>query len=284
MLILLTIVVAIAAGVKATTRASMPGKAGTATAVAPMAVGPIAGMQAAPASADTGLIRRGMIASPLRAALGVLGDRLQRPGKERLMVNGLLRRTGDPQPTPFTLTWEFPGRLRLEQAGHGGPRVLIFDGQSLASSDGQVSPHDREAFEMLIYDSVEHFFIGQATGVGGTRFLGGRFRQDGDSASPAYDLVEVTEAVGLGGEAGEQTRTFYFNSDTQLLERVTRADFRDGAETVVETRVSDWRVVAGQQIAHRLERLENHQSTLTITFNNVAVGPRLADGLFGAAH
>ena len=236
----------------------------------PLESGPLPRTQVA-ATTDPDLISRGLIASQLHAAFDALGDRLQRPGKERIAATGMLLHVDDAQPTPFLLVWELPGRLRLEQQVGSATRVLIFDGQSVTSSDSKLSEGDQETLELMIYDSVEHFFVGQATGVGATRFLGRRFRRDGDTSNTPYDLVEITEAIGLAGKAGEQTRTYYFNSDTHLLERVSHPDHSSGSEIPVDVLLSDWRVVGGQQISHRIERRENNKVTLTVALSSVAV-------------
>jgi hypothetical protein len=221
------------------------------------------------------LVHRGMLPSQLHAAFETLGRRLEQ-GRERLIMTGMLQRGDDA--SPFSLTWELPGRVRLvEQRGIGPQRVLVSDGQSVKSND-RFDESDRRMLEFLVFDSAEHLFLAQASGKSATRILGSRFRQDGDLANTPYDLVETTEEIGSHGSTRQQTRTYYFNSDTHLLERVSYRDATTGSEMVVN--LSDWRAVAGAQVAHRKELLQDNVPVLTLVLGSVATGPRVADGAF----
>ena len=67
-------------------------------------------------SAESGqaeYLRRSRLRSRLREALTLFGDRLERPGKERLTLAGTLR-LASPADLPFRAVWELPGRLRIE--------------------------------------------------------------------------------------------------------------------------------------------------------------------------
>ena len=81
------------------------------------------------------------------------------------------------------ILWEYPGKVRIEQPVQTGVEdedsaadpPLIYDGMgTLSRSGGRVTQADQDLIEMLVYDSVEGFFIGQLEGFA-TRFLGGRF-------------------------------------------------------------------------------------------------------------
>src|SRR5215510_4371359 len=58
-------------------------------------------------------IRPGTLTPKLVWHLKAMGDRLEKPGKERLSLTGTLTRTNDSQTEEVTAVGEFPDRLRL---------------------------------------------------------------------------------------------------------------------------------------------------------------------------
>jgi hypothetical protein len=236
--------------------------------------------QSVPSVGNADLVAQGMLSSQLHGPLQVLGNRLQRPGLERLTMMGLLVHAGDAQASPFALIWELPGRVRLTEQRGGDTHVLVFDGQNIKSSDSQIDLRDHRTLELLVFDAVEHFFIAQANGAAATRFLGDRFRAEGNIDNTPYDLVEVTEQIGFAGDARAQTRIYYINSDTRLVERLDYQDQRSGSESFVDVRFSDWRALGREQVAHRIEQFENNKPMLTLVIASVSVGPRRDDGAF----
>lgn len=230
-------------------------------------------------------VQRGALLPGLREALKAAGDRMERPGKERLVMAGSLTRGGDSQASPVRLIFEFPGRLRFEEQAGARNRVVIFDGRGGAAGGQAPGGADEELIQTLVYDSVEHFFAGQMRGVA-TRPLGPDFRAEGDilaggEGGPSYDVYEVTETVSAGGEAREQTRLYYFNSGTRLLEKIQYQLVRNGAEARVEVRLGGWHEVQGQMLPASVVRLENDSPVLTLSITSTSIAPRAADGIFG---
>jgi hypothetical protein len=136
--------------------------------------------------------------------------------------------------------------------------------------------------ETLTYDSAEHFFAAQMQG-NAMRFLGSRFRTD-DGSSPDYngpyfDIYKIADQIKPSAQE-RPAKLYYFNSDTFLLERVTYVINRDGSQVNVETSLSDWRAIEGQQVARRIERFENGKSVFVLTIRSAALGQRAEDGLF----
>jgi len=212
--------------------------------------------------------------------LNALGNRLEKPGQERLSLVGTWRVVGAVQPRDFAATLEFPDRLRLNV---GGPqnRVITFDGQQTKAS--QIPAADElDLIETLAYDSAEHFFAAQMQG-NATRFLGSRFRTDDGSTpdydGPYFDIYKIADHIKTS-EQERAAKLYYFNSETLLLERVTYDVNRGGSEINVETKLSDWRVVDGQQVARRIERLENGKSVFVLTIRSAGLGRRADDGIF----
>jgi hypothetical protein len=229
-------------------------------------------------------IWRGLLRSRLRGAFNVLGDRLEKPGKERLTFVGTLRRQNNPRAIPFRLFLEFPHRMRLEEQG-AQPRVIGFDGSNGWVLGATPSDTDQEMIEIFVFDSVDHFFLGQVQGFA-TRALGSRFRLDdgivANYTGPFYDIYQVTDHIAIGSAVREQAKLFYIDSDSQLLERV-RYKIKRGIEEVnVEVRMAGWRKVGEQQVPGTIIREENGNQALTLTINTAIVGPRIADGIFNA--
>lgn len=217
-------------------------------------------------------VRRSLLSPKLVWHLNALGDRLERPGRERLRVTGTLSWTEDSQTEEVTALFEFPERLRLTTQRGNQTHIFTFDGEQVRS-DMETVP--RDLIETLIYGSAEHFFTTQMQGRA-TRFLGSRFRDD-DGSIPVYtgayyDIYKVAEE--------EQVRLYYFNSDTLLLERVTYELNRNSATVKVEERLGGWTKEQGQQVARRIERLENGESIFVLTIRAASLSQRAADGIF----
>lgn len=228
-------------------------------------------------------IRRSRLPSKMREALSLLGDRWEKPGKERLSLNGTLRRQGDPRTAPFRLFTELPNRMRLEEQVGGQWRVIGFDGNSGWALNSTFGDSDQEMIETLVFDSMDHFLFEQTQGLA-TRFLGSRFRtDDGATANyrgPFYDVYQVNDRIISGSTVREQSKLFHLNSDTLLLERIQYRISRAGAPVNIEVRIGGWRKIDNQQAPGTITRLENGVPALTLNIVSAAVGPRVADGIF----
>src|SRR5262245_11487530 len=203
--------------------------------------------QSAPALNATGYVRRGLLWPQLRPMSEALGVRLERPGKERLVLIGALRRASKKnEDRPARLILEFPDRLRLEEQDG----VTVYN-NDFASSNGVLKRNERDEVESLLFDFVDHFFATQMRGDA-TRFLGSRFRLDDGAnpnyAGPLYELYQVTDRIAVEKEVREQQKFYFFNSDTLLLERVRYQIERDGEPVEVEALIGGWRKVDGQKI------------------------------------
>ncbi|MEN3325937.1 MAG: hypothetical protein V7638_744 [Acidobacteriota bacterium] len=75
-------------------------------------------------------VRRGNLSPKLIWHLSALGDRLEKPGRERLSVRGALSRADSPA-EEVTAVWEFPDRLRLTRQKGNQTRVIAFDGEQV---------------------------------------------------------------------------------------------------------------------------------------------------------
>lgn len=229
-----------------------------------------------------GYVLRAALRYSLRNVLGVLGDRLEKPGKERLTMLGTLRRQSNPQAIPFRLFLEWPRRIRLEEQG-AQPRVYGSDGNDKWALGSPLSAADQEIIETLTFDSAEGFFQGQMQGFA-TRALSIRARLDNGTTpnytGPFYDIYQVSDRIGGGTALRIQPKLFLFNSNTLLLERVRYQIERASNLTPVEVQISGWQNLNGQQVPTSISRLERGVSVLTLTVTSAAFGQRQNDGIF----
>lgn len=236
-----------------------------------------------PNTAAAAYVRRSALWPAHVRLASALGDRIEKPGKERLTAEGtLIRGTGSGG--NIRLVWESPGRVRLDELGTGQPRTTAFDGARSWSSTGTVTRADEDLLETLINDGAEHFLLAQMNGSA-TRFLGYRFRpDDGRNAGyrgPFFDIYQMTDLARTGQPPAPRVKLFYFESDHGLLDRVRYTVVRNGAPIQVEIRFSEWRAVNGQQFPGKISREENGHAVLTFTFHAFETGPAVPDGIFG---
>ena len=226
-------------------------------------------------------VRRSNLSPKLVWHLNALGDRLEKPGKERLSVTGTLSRANDSK-TEIVAVFEFPDRLRLTMQKGNQSRVITFDGEQTKAGN-PLDTEEQDLIETLMYGSAEHFFNTQMQGMA-TRFLGSRFRLDDGSSpnydGPYYDVYKVSEQIRTSAEQRERLKLYYFNSETLLLERVSYEIYRNGSAIKVEERLRGWTKEQGQHVARRIERLENGESVFVLTVSTAGLSRRVDDGLF----
>lgn len=228
-------------------------------------------------------VRRGNLSPKLVWHLNALGDRLEKPSKERLSITGTLGRTGDSQTEEMVAVFEFPERLRLTMKKGNHTRVITFDGDDAKSAGKPLEAAEHDLMETLVYGSAEHFFSTQMQGQA-TRFLGSHFRiDDGSTADyngPYYEVYKVADQIKIAGDQREQLKLYYFNSETLLLERVRYEINRNGTDVKVEERIGHWTKEEGQQVARRIERFENGEPVFALTVRTTTFSPHVDDGLF----
>jgi len=229
-------------------------------------------------------VRVAQLGPQLRWHLKVLGDRLEKPGKERLTVTGTFSRSGDAQPGTFVMIAEFPDRLRFMLQQGLQTRVITFDGQQAKALGRSLEAAERDLIETLVYDTAEHFFSTRMLGQP-MRFLGSRFSIDehlsADNTGPYYDIYQIGDLIKPSPDHRQQAKVYYFNSDTLLLERVRYKINSAGSEVLVEVLIGDWRKENTNQVARRIERIENGKSVFVVTVGSVDLSTRLNDGIFG---
>jgi hypothetical protein len=248
----------------------------------PPAVQPTAARKATPLG--RGYIDRRGIWPQLHSALDAYGDRLEKPGKERLIAVGALSsaNTTDNEKVPVRLVSEFPDKLRIEKRKGNKIDTTIFDGKKKVKIGDPLEPQEEEELEALAFDSIDHFMAAHMLGKP-LIFLGDRFRLDDGAAAnytgPYYDIYQIAEQQFDANNNSKETvqqKLYFFNSDTHKLERIT---YKKGTVRVA-VELAGWQKLNGQVIPTSLRRFEDGRPTITLTINTVALMPRANDGAF----
>jgi len=214
-------------------------------------------------------VRAGAVWPQLRRNLDVLGDRLKKPGKEQLFLAGVLTRSGEDHVAPINLTLEPGQRLSLSIAG--GPPQLVSVHSTRAPSSS-LSERDRDLVEALLFDSAESFFLGQAAGAQ-TRFLGSQFQLDEpEYSNRRFDLYAVTSTNEADSQRVDGSKTYYFDSDSGLLEMVRYQIQRAGIPVSIQITLRNWETESGETVARRIDRRENGAPVWSLTVNSAMVG------------
>jgi len=248
----------------------------------PPAVQPTAARKANPLG--RGYVDRRGIWPQLHSALDAYGDRLEKPGKERLIAVGALSsaNTTDNEKVPVRLVSEFPDKLRIEKRKGNKIDTTIFDGKMKVKIGDTLESQEEEELEALAFDSIDHFMAAHMLGKP-LSFLGDRFRLDDGAAAnytgPYYDIYQIAEQQFDANNNSKETvqqKLYFFNSDTHKLERIT---YKKGTVRVA-VELAGWQKLNGQVIPTSLRRFEDGRPTITLTINTVALMPRANDGAF----
>ena len=219
--------------------------------------------------------------SRLQFAIQEHGDRLLKPGKERIQMTGLLSRKKGAD-VPFQLVQELPDLIRIDIQGANGAETLAFDGEKQWQDKGALKKEDGDLLEALIYDTPERFFQAQANSVP-MRSLGSGFRLDGQIgrpySGPVYDIYTIVDTIKGRGNARPQTKYYFVNSSTHLLERVEYNDTSNG-DAFTQMHVEGWLQVGSDRAPRVIRRLENGTETARLSVNSFTLGPTRADSIF----
>jgi hypothetical protein len=232
------------------------------------------------AAAASVYLTTGRVPSAAHDFLTALGDRMQKPGSERVILEGnWVDSTGS---SPAKVTWEAPGSLRLDRS-RPGAAPLTLTKRAGDSRVAQVSTTDSALLESLLDDRAESMLYSLSTGAA-SRFLGARFRSDGgkttDFSGPWYDIYEVSGTVVSAGSGLTRQKYYCFNSDTKLLELVTYVLNREGTKVTVTTRYGRWTTQNGQPFPGTIIREENGTAVFTFQVRSGATAAASQDGLF----
>lgn len=218
------------------------------------------------------------VSSPVRQIVIALGDRVQRPGSERLIMTGSLNRQG--AISDIQVIRELPGYLRVDDRG-GKDKTLVFDLTSLKGS-AAIDDGDEALAETLESDTPEAF-LGRLGPGASMRHLGDRFRVKGETGfGSQVDIYEVVSVVALKRDKQAVTKRYMFDSTSGLLRRVVYAVKSSGSTVLVQTVVANYSVAAGYTLPGRIARMVNGVEVLFFTRTGASVTPAQPDGIFAS--
>jgi hypothetical protein len=211
--------------------------------------------------------------SDLKPYACAMGDRLQKPGKEKVSATGTISYfvNSQQQIEPLRITWQYPLKIRLEQNGNS----LTFDRNNPTES---VLGNQKTAdtVQMLLEDSIEGFFALQHDRIAG-RYLGSGFRLEGAKESdPGVDLLLIAYPDIFQNKKTIH-KSYWFDSRTKLLGVVAYTSPRGVTHVVID----DWRDVEGEKIPFHIERWENNKLSIQLKFDSATVSAGAEDGSLG---
>jgi hypothetical protein len=231
-------------------------------------VGEIAG------SGDSLFVAMPSVVAPQIAALG---DRVRRPGKEKITFVGQYVDPSGSQPA--LVTYQIPGLVRLEGFKPGSVRIT-FDGER---SYGSSSAADDAFLETFTIDTVEGMLASTKRGAS-LRLLGRQFQPHPKNfpkyAGPRYDIYEVAAAVPFRQDQLVRLKRYYFDSKTGWLVRTRYRDLTPSRPVTVEIHFSDWQTLDGSAYPGRIDRYENGQAIFSFVITNISAGPRVEPAAF----
>ncbi|MDM7995527.1 MAG: hypothetical protein QUT30_07580 [Acidobacteriota bacterium] len=202
-----------------------------------------------------------------------LGQRLQRPGKERIIATGSLLYDADgPESAfPVEIVWQHPLKVRLTQDGSS----VVYD-RSNPAREIPESKRLSDTLQVLLEDMSEGFLSLQSTGS--SRRIGSGFRlRNSDPGDTGADIIQMTYPNVFGG--GEPVvKTYVFNSRTKLLGVVSYISKSGSAVDVI---IDDWRDIQGEKVPFLIERWEDGIRTMQLKLSSAAVTEGSNDDMVG---
>lgn len=207
---------------------------------------------------------------PLQSRYLALGDRLQKPGKERISINGVLSDSSGSNAA--TLVIEKGGKARIDVPAKNS-KSIRFDGKSVSKN---VGTEDQELLEALVDDLPEVFIEETASGIG-FRLVGRRF--EGEKGE-LCDVYEAQMPAKSNPKHLRPIKRYCFDSNTMLLSWVQYPESNAANASIIETRFNDWIIVNGQMFPSTISRRKQGKVVFTLRAEMVTVAPAEADNLF----
>jgi hypothetical protein len=212
----------------------------------------------------------------LQVKVNALGDRLEKPGHERITITGTLTRNGASNPS--VIVFQLPYMLKI---GFGGSEVLGFDGTGSWHSTGSIVSRDQDLIEAFSDDSAEAFFFSIVRQTHALRPLVHSARMD-DGSSPTYSgpWVDIYQQLGPVLTRADRTvrqKHFYFDATTQLPDRVR---YMSPAGNRIEVVRSQWTQFQGQYVPLQISRYQDGQLTDSFIGTAVTITVATNDGTF----
>jgi hypothetical protein len=207
--------------------------------------------------------------------LRALGDRYTTTGKERITLRVSIQK-GGAAAVPATMIYQLGGNFSYVD----GLSSIVFN--SLTSLFSLVNADNEALMETVFEDSIDGLLF-KIPKLGHFRNLMNRARLD-DGTTPNYagpylDVYQVLVPLPSLPGTPRRTKHFYFDSSTQLLDRVRFVDTTSG-QVLVEELYQNWIVQNGVPVPSVISRTEGGVARFTVTVNSIIVGPAVSDGAF----
>ena len=112
------------------------------------------------------------------------------------------------------------------------------------------------------------------------------FRLD-DGSNPAYngpfyEVFQISENLSIKKDiVRQQLKTYYFNSSSQLLEKIRYSLAQPNDKPVaVEIQLAGWKQFEGQYLPTSFTRLEDGSPVFVLAIKSVSLGKKAEDGIF----
>jgi hypothetical protein len=215
------------------------------------------------------------------AKVAAMGNRLQVPGQERIVMTGTLTQSGTN--SSVKISYQLPNLFRIDETG----RSFGFSGSGNWDSGGSLAAADQDLMESFLDDSSEATFYALLH-TAGLRVLATQVPMAAGTTSsytgPWSDIFDVMGPSQARSDHAPRQKHYYFDSQTQLLSEVRYRILRSGATVEVKSQRSNWTKVNGQAVPGTIARIENGQTVFTFTANSTTLSAAASDGTFSGTN
>jgi len=207
------------------------------------------------------------VPSVLRENYAALGNRLQKAGKERITIKGILKKSSGSKPIQVII--EKGGKARIDTSS----KSVRFDGKNVSNG---INSDDDELLESFVDDLPENLIETTASGAA-LRLIGHRYKD------AQGKLCNIFDAWILSKSNPQRQRTFKrycFDSNTMLLSWVQYRPDGETKGTLLETRFDDWVVISGQAIPATISRRKDGIIIFSLEAQELNVSSKAADDIF----
>jgi hypothetical protein len=202
--------------------------------------------------------------------IDVLGAHVQKKGKEKRIYTGEYFEAG--KSSNVRAVVQLPRMARLEGFKDKNS-VILFDGKNKNNAKDRI---DNALLDTFLIDTAEGMLASvEETNL--ARLLGLDFKPDPRTnpkySGPFYDIYEVMAALVFINDLPFQSRRYYFDSGTQLLDRTVYYDRSVSTPVKIETRFSVWGKIDGSAYPARFERFENDKLIFSFIATGIESGP-----------
>jgi len=208
------------------------------------------------------------VPSALASKFLALGNRLQKPGNERITLTGVLTdSTGSSQ---VQIVLELGGKLSITWLGKGAQKV-VFNGTNASGASAVAIGND--LLEALSDDLPETVMSQVATGTG-SRMLGQKFPNPGGGFCDYFDVPTLGRAV---KKQAPVTKRYCFDSQVGLLRSVR---YLGSTNQLTMTQFGNWATISGQAVAGSIVRQVGGVQVFSFQAQNAVVSGATTDSTF----